>query len=213
MELIDYLNKHFLSRAQLLEATQIDEATFLQYQQDKLMPAASYVLKLDLQSDSFFGEYKEQLQLEYYAKGYTAWLGIVRSLTEEQLIYDVFSSRYQDRLILLKSLGFESNNPKMNDQLFEHIREEWEYFIQGVYGLCTKSGLPEDIAAKELAVILINELTEKESLAEEEVQRLSQAVNLLDRASSGFAPHERLQSSRHRLIDEVRRKYRLAPLD
>ncbi|WP_241210137.1 DUF6058 family natural product biosynthesis protein [Vibrio splendidus] len=33
--------------------------------------------------------------------------------------------------------------------------------------------------------------------------------NLLDSVSSLFAPHEKLKSSRHRLVDEVRCKYKL----
>ncbi|HHC6670918.1 TPA: DUF6058 family natural product biosynthesis protein [Vibrio parahaemolyticus] len=31
----------------------------------------------------------------------------------------------------------------------------------------------------------------------------------MDNASSPFAPHERLNSSRHRLVNEVRQKYKL----
>ncbi|MFC3646483.1 DUF6058 family natural product biosynthesis protein [Planctobacterium marinum] len=35
------------------------------------------------------------------------------------------------------------------------------------------------------------------------------AVNLLDKSSSLFAPHERLSSSRFRLVNETRCKYKL----
>jgi hypothetical protein len=75
--------------------------------------------------------------------------------------------------------------------------------------LCTKSGLPEDIAAKELAVIEINELLALNELSLDELEKLTLAVNLLDSASSFFAPHERLRSSRHSLVNEIRRKYKL----
>ncbi len=90
----------------------------------------------------------------------------------------------------------------MTTELNQHIKEEWSHFINGVYGLYTKSGLPEDIAAKELSEL--NELTS------DEMTKLTLAVNLLDKASSLFAPHERLRSSRHRLVNETRRKYRLS---
>jgi hypothetical protein len=51
-------------------------------------------------------------------------------------------------------------------------------------------------AAKEFAITQINELTERANLSGIEVEKLQTAVNLLDAASSNFAPHERLKSSR-----------------
>ncbi len=53
------------------------------------------------------------------------------------------------------------------------------------------------------------ELSEQTALNEAQLNQLTNAVNLLDCASSMFAPHERLKSSRHRLVNEIRRKYRL----
>ncbi|MCJ8295556.1 MAG: DUF6058 family natural product biosynthesis protein, partial [Colwellia sp.] len=90
-----------------------------------------------------------------------------------------------------------------------HINEEWYLFLSGIYGLCTKTGLPEDIAAKEFSILEINELSELDDLTDQQINKLTVAVNLLDSASSLFAPHERLRSSRHRLVNEVRRKYQL----
>src|SRR5262249_27061224 len=68
------------------------------------------------------------------------------------------------------------------------------------------TGLPEDIADKESAVARIEAL-----LAQPEPDRaaLASAVDDLDRASSLFAPHERARSSRHRLVDEVRRRFQI----
>jgi hypothetical protein len=209
MELIKYLNDNFLTREELFDITKVQEHEFLDYQNDKLMPTASYSLKLEMSSDSFFGVHKENLSIEYYAKGYCSWLGIIRSLKEQDLIYQEFSTRYEKTVRHLKSLGYHSPAPKVNVDLRTHISEEWEYFIQGIYGLCTKTGLPEDIAAKEFAIIQINEISEKETLNDDETKNLIRAVNLLDNVSSAFAPHERLKSSRHRLIDEIRRKYKL----
>lgn len=63
------------------------------------------------------------------------------------------------------------------------------------------SGLPEDIAAKELAIALIREADGR--------ARLRRCVDLLDSVSSPFAPHEVARSSRHRYVDEMRRVHRL----
>jgi hypothetical protein len=97
----------------------------------------------------------------------------------------------------------------MNSEFNNHLKQEWSYFIDGTYGLCTRSGLPEDIAAKEFSILEISELLELSELDQEQLSKLTLAVNLLDSSSSMYAPHERLQSSRHRLVNEVRRKYKL----
>lgn len=207
MDLINYLNKHFITRRELLEQTKVTEQVFEDYQAQGIMPKASYRLDLNLTCDSFFGIHNESQALEYYAKGYTSWLTLVHNLNNSSDAYLIFAKRYEDRIGNLMNEGHVSKNDKINAGLALHIEEEWTHFQNGIYGLCTKSGLPEDVAAKELAIIEINELIDKPEL---ELKKLERAVNLLDSVSSLFAPHERLKSSRHRLIDEVRRNYKLS---
>ncbi|WP_223671055.1 DUF6058 family natural product biosynthesis protein [Kangiella shandongensis] len=209
MELIHYLNSHFFTLQELLDNTKITEQDFRDYQDNEVMPKASYKLDVDVRSDSFFGLHEETHCIEYYAKGYASWLGIVHSLNDSELIYDVFSTRYEKAIAELKSAHHLSSDPKINANLAKHIREEWQHFIQGIYGLCTVSGLPEDIAAKEFAILQINELSSQDKLTDDEMSQLERAVNLLDKASSAFAPHERQRSSRYRLVDETRRKFKL----
>ena len=209
MELIQYLNSNFLTKQELLDISKVTNEDFLSYQQQKLMPTYSYKLDLNITSDSFFGLHNEEQTVEYYAKGYSSWLAIIQSLKSADDVYSVFSKRYTKTIKRLQENGHSSNNPKINSELNDHIKDEWQHFLSGIYGLCTKSGLPEDIAAKEFSIIEIKELYEKIELSLKEIEKLTLAVNLLDSASSLFAPHERLQSSRHRLINEVRRKYKL----
>ncbi|WP_394495894.1 DUF6058 family natural product biosynthesis protein [Shewanella sp. ENK2] len=209
MELIKYLNKYFFTQQELLDITKITEQDLLKYQEDGLMPKCSYKLSLNIKSDSFFGLHDDEQEIEYYAKGYSSWLAIIQSLNSTEAIYSVFANRYKVAIERLKEQGYYSTNSKVTSELNEHIKEEWSHFLNGIYGLCTKSGLPEDIAAKELSILVINELSEHNELTPEQLNKLTLAVDLLDSASSLFAPHERLKSSRHRLVNEVRRKYQL----
>lgn len=209
MELISYLNTHFFTKQQLLDISKVTEQTLLTYQTKGVMPKCSYKLKLNLSSDSFFGVHHEEQEVEYYAKGYASWLAIIQSLNTHDAIYSVFVERYKSAIVSLKKQGHCSNHPKVTAELDNHIKNEWGHFIAGIYGLCTQSGLPEDIAAKELAILEINALAELNVLTDKQLDKLILAVNLLDAASSPFAPHERRQSSRQRLVNEVRRKYKL----
>ncbi|MBV1910467.1 MAG: hypothetical protein KUG78_14280 [Kangiellaceae bacterium] len=209
MELIKYLNENFYTKQQLLDVAKVTKSEFDDFVKQGVMPCCSYNLKVDVLSDSFFGEHKEVKSIEYFAKGYTSWLGLLQALGNKKEAYSIFSTRYKTQLDHLGEKGFISNDPKVNSAIGSHIETEWEHFIKGVYGLCTKSGLPEDIASKELAILIIDGFINRESLNSSEETELTNAVNLLDLSSSLFAPHERKRSSRHRLIDEVRRKFKL----
>lgn len=209
MDLLNYLRAHYLSKDALLSAANIAEQQLRSYQQQGIMPLCSYKLRFDLQCDSFFGLHEEQREMEYYARAYVSWLATISTLQSNELIYAEFANRYKQGLCILRKRGHDSENIKLNRELDQHIADEWQHFLKGTYGLCTRTGLPEDIAAKELAINEINELTARDELVPQQLQRLDVAVKLLDSVSALFAPHERLKSSRHRLIDEVRRKYKL----
>jgi len=209
VELIKYLNDHFFTKQELLDISKITEQDFSKYQENGIMPKCSYKLSLNLTCDSFFGLHNDEQEIEYYAKGYSSWLAIIQSLNSTESVYSIFAERYKNAIKNLKEKGHSSSNPKITSELNGHIKEEWHHFLNGVYGLCTKSGLPEDIAAKEFSILEINELSELNELTLEQINKLILAVNLLDSASSLFAPHERLKSSRHRLVNEVRRKHKL----
>jgi hypothetical protein len=195
MELIDYLHTHFLTRAQLLAACATDGAHLDAFTAAGTMPAPSYRLRIRIDCASFFGDHAETHALDWYAAGYVEWLRML--LAGEPDPYGRFAARYRAALAALPLSGIEAT-----DAL---LRDEWRHFLAGTYGLCTRSGLPEDIAAKELALRVIRALTDDgRPLDDGERDRLAAAVALLDRASSPFAPHERARSSRARYVDAFR---------
>ncbi|MDO6428580.1 DUF6058 family natural product biosynthesis protein [Thalassotalea sp. 1_MG-2023] len=208
MQLIDYLNECFYTKHTLLQLSYISAKKLTYLQQQKVMPAASYRLTIQANCQSFLAEHSEQSYQEYYAKGYVKWLGVVEALIEPADIYQYFNKNYRLTIQQLKQQGFVCHDEKLHSKIDEHIAQEWQHFLAGTYGLCTASGLVEDIARKEFAITSINELI-AENEQKPDLTRLTNAVNLLDSASSLFAPHERVNSSRHRLVDQVRKKYRL----
>lgn len=219
MDLLSYLQTGFYLKPELLTSTQITDEEFSNWQSAGAMPKASYVVNMRLDSKSFFGDYAESATFEYYAKGYVSWIGDLKMNGGDPVAaFRSFSERYAARAewLFLNGIApekFKSKNGSLDSKLLDaHIRKEWDSFLAGIYGLCTKSGLPEDIADKELAVSLIDEVTSnqtKEKLTSEELEILIRAVALLDRASSSFAPHERERSSRQRCVIGVRKRYGL----
>lgn len=208
MELLDYLNHHFITREQLLARCGIGAAELERLQQAGMMPLASYRLRLAVACESFFGMHGEQAAIEYYAHGYVEWAGLLQALDGPNAARAVFAQRYRARLAQLAAEGIAAGDARLGEDA--HIGIEWGHFLAGTYGLCTVSGLPEDIAAKEVAITVIRATIEGERvLTDAEREHLTRAVDLLDRASKPFAAHEAARSSRRRYVDEVRRKYRL----
>ncbi|WP_338769119.1 DUF6058 family natural product biosynthesis protein [Massilia sp. METH4] len=192
--LLTYLDTHLLDETRLLAATGLDAAALHALQARRMVPQPSYRVRLAVQCESFFGPHAEEATPCYYAVGTPAWIDAVQALGGEDEAYALFARRYTARLRALDPVAQAD------------FAAEWRSFLDGTYGLCTKSGLPEEIAAKEWATAQVARL-----LAEEEPDRaaLAGAVDLLDAASSPFAPHERARSSRHRLVDAVRARFRL----
>jgi hypothetical protein len=209
MELIDYLNRHFFTRAQLLARTGIEPDLLEDWQRRRMMPLPSYRLRLDVHCHSFFGAHTEQLAADYYPKGSPAWISALGALADEGRAYELFARRYRARLAQLTASDIVPGDSQAAGEA--HIAAEWEHFLAGTYGVCTVSGLPEDIAAKEAAIMLIRELTatDEQALTDAQRQRLRGAVDLLDSVCAPFAPHEVRRSSRQRYVVDVRAAYGL----
>lgn len=199
-DLIDYLSRHFLSEAQLLAAAGIDAPILQDLQARRMAPLPAYRLRLAAHCDSFFGPHEEEHALHFYATGTPAWLAAVANLAGEHAAFEAFARRHQARLHeLAPGAGAD-------------VAAAWANFLDGTYGLCTRSGLPEEIAAKEWAAGMIEAIIAQgvaDAADEHELAMLRHAVDTLDAASSAFAPHERERSSRRRLVDVVRERYRL----
>lgn len=208
MELLTYLQTHFISKETLLRESQLSHLELAMLIEKRLMPKAAYKLALKLECDSFFGVHSDESCLEFYPQGTLVWLGAVLQVTDEAQAFALFSKRYKNQLHRLKAQGFNPRDAKLDQDIDAHLESEWQHFLGGIYGLCTKTGLPEDIANKEAAIVIINEyLARDEHLSPDELTNLHQVVDLLDEASALFAPHERERSSRKRLIDDVRAKF------
>ena len=168
MELTKYLQDNYYTKQVLLELSNTPATELLRLQTDQLMPMCSYKLSHKIKCHSFFGEYELQEDTEYFAKGYVEWLEAIRDLDAESA-FSAFSNRYKKQLGKLQKQGLNSANAKLKnmfgDEFDEHIKSEWQHFLNGTYGLCTQSGLPEDIASKELAILEISRLISTNKLS------------------------------------------------
>ncbi|MEZ8227019.1 DUF6058 family natural product biosynthesis protein [Vibrio splendidus] len=209
MTLIEYLETHYITKEKLLSLSTISEKELGRCQKRKLMPAASYKLNLSVHSQSYTGQFEECYEVEYYPRGYASWLRTVFVFDNQEQAFALFSSQYISSIEALKDNGHFSAASVVADKLDVHLKEEWKHFLEGTYGLCTITGLPEEIAAKEVAIIDIESLLKLGVSNKSQLERLRLAVSLLDKVASQFAPHERSASSRVRYVDEVKARFKL----
>jgi len=209
MELLDYVSSNFVPCNRLLESAGVDLATLVKLQELECMPACSYRLARSVTCSSPIADFGATETTEYYAQGYCDWLVTVSAIRDSAGSFEEFASRYSARVEFLLGNGLVKAENKFLTGLGDHIREEWRHFLNGTYGVCTKTGLPENIATKEVAASRIVKLISHPNLDETMLVELESAVDLMDTACAEFAPHERAQSSRQRLIVDVRLKYKL----
>jgi len=196
MPLLGYLQQYFYHEDEILEKAGINQQNLHQLQANKLLPKASYKLKLDIRCCSFLADASLSEHVNFYPKAILNWLKIVQELQRPDLVFDFFCAQYKQQLLQLENMGLVSDNPSFGQDIDAHLKQEWHFFMEGIYGLCTKTGLPIDIASKELSMDIIKTLQKKPKSSQAQQKMLQLALTVFDGSCAMFAAHEYANSSR-----------------
>lgn len=223
-ESIKYIQSYYLTIKQLAEKSNVSESLILEMIEHKCLPDASYKVTESIQITSLFGNPTQFETVFYYNKHNISKIIQVTSL-RKTLSYSEIAYKFKTQFYLeYKNLlveqsgninGFENLfiNTEINEKEAKpFIEKEWNYVLDGTYGLCTTTSSVEEIVTKEVLVKKIDKLTDscnKEILSDEETELLSQYISQLDKVQAMFAPHERHKTSRYKSIDRVVEKYKL----
>lgn len=197
-DLISYLFHHFVTEQQLLRQVNCTLATLHRLQKSCVMPKPSYVVHSTIACSSYFGDHREQTTLKFYATSYIAWLNI---LTIEEDVDDPFcrfKSRYVSTIAELAT-QFSVDTSDITSDLNQLVKEEYQHFLAGTYGVCTQTGDVEEIAQKRFAIALITLQPHNNNVTQLQIDR---AVALLDKVAAQFPAHEYERSSRKKYIDD-----------
>ena len=189
------------------------------------LPKASYSVTTSTSITSFFGEHQPGPQESaFYARAHLRTLaeigegGVDGGAILAAKLKREFCLAYRTQLENLDGFRwglaqyFDGNGRAVGAALEALLEKEWAAYLAGIYGLCTRKVTAEDIAAKEVMIAKIGWLTDdfrKKALSPAECTELVASVQLLDRVSAPFAPHERERSSRRRFIDRAIETYGL----
>ncbi|WP_421782050.1 DUF6058 family natural product biosynthesis protein [Kiloniella litopenaei] len=215
--LLNYLYENFYEESSLLQQPQISQEQLWLYTAQKIAPKPSYVIAANLETASFVNQSVVSETLRFYPKTYPKWLNILTTekLDTEDKAKDYFQQAYQTA----EHNFFESKpgqdlleeNPILPDYLTAaHFNATWGYFLEGVFGVCTRKNLPRGIFEKQLLVRFIDHMRQHhspENISPLSKSRLETAVASLDKVEADFAPHEVPATSRQRCINDVRQQY------
>ncbi|KZN34585.1 hypothetical protein N480_21405 [Pseudoalteromonas luteoviolacea S2607] len=203
MELLDYLYAHFYSEAQLTKYCDVTKQRFTELQALGVMPKPSYILNAHIGCRSFFGNHEQNADINFYPKTYKQWLNKMKLNKKREDAFHCFNTRMQQTIQALSNKGISSNYKNGTKEQAKFIEIQWQHFLEGTYGLCTRTGLPEDIAKKEITIDYINMLLAQQKLNDKEEKQLICAMNILTSCSPKFAPHERSKSQFHQLAEVI----------
>ncbi|UJB32614.1 DUF6058 family natural product biosynthesis protein [Chromobacterium sp. Beijing] len=201
-DLLGYLHSHFLSEPALLARSGLSLDTLRGWQRAGAAPWPSYRLTLSGEAASCMGAAALSAESAWYPQGMLCWLGQALALDgDPERLRACFGRQWRAGLAALELPSAEAE---------PDWEAAWRDFLAGGYGVCTRAGLPGEIAQKEALVSWIDALTERQSrpaLDPARRERLAWAVTALDGVAAPFAPHERAASSRVRCVELTRRLY------
>lgn len=214
-----YIKSYFVNRKELVERSGVPDKELDSLIQAKCFPAASYTVETKAKISSFFGEFEEHETEEYFPE---AAVGLLQQLAARDTAIEDLSERvktefireYCEVLLRLKANKFgliDLWNKSTGAPCAEHpfFEQEWQHYLDGTYGVCTKTASASDIATKEAMIAKIKYLHEQSTLdpQEDSQGRILEAADILDAVSAPFAPHELERSSRHKYINKMRTRY------
>lgn len=214
--LLNYLYTFYDERREFCEKANIDLAQLAKFEAANLVPKPSYIVQNKLAVKSFVADHTEQQEYCFYLKGQVAWVEQIGDLkiTTENAARHCFETQYNMAIERFLTSGLGKKIVKIyprNEWKLSDYAEIWRHFTDGTYGICTRTGLPNEIFLKHI-YIRFNEFVTATNRPEEidlELKALLLAVvdDLDVNVESDFAPHEVAQSSRQRCIIDVRNNY------
>ncbi|WP_051662718.1 DUF6058 family natural product biosynthesis protein [Flavobacterium sp. KJJ] len=214
---LEYIATNYIEFEEVIREANISSDKLNELIESKLVPEASYSIKSDITIRSSLNDsFKVTIERKYF---HPSVLQLIKD--NENLNSESFKMTFKENLLTnLKNHAYKTfaygnvfeENGKLNEQKANiAIEEEWNYFCQGIYGICTLNNNENDIIEKEIAIKRILDFIEKKSasLSNDEKIELEKLNAEFNKATSNFAPYQRELSSRGKYLDKLLRAFSL----
>lgn len=222
----DYLEHHYQTLEQFAQACATSEQEINTLIDQKMIPAPSYtVLSNNKCISQAFGELVGSgLKAgQYFHPGNRSWVNNAKetirrigSLQAPKAIKQQFAENFATELEILNHQvfplqdSFAANGKIIREGLNARINAAWGYFLKGVFSLCVADPSTEkSIATKEVlqeALITLTHNGAKVEFNNEDKNQLLKLIKQYEQAAMPFSPAEYPNSSRKRLVEDLRAK-------
>lgn len=224
-EIDNYLAQHYWTDAKLAAACSVVPEEIATLIEQKLIPQPSYVVTDDgALVSKVFGRFEAAGSVpgRYFHPASSVWVALavkVRSKVGPLQAHVELASRFKHNFAAALSElnestfrhsdSFSNTGERIPEGLNTRIESAWEAFLGGIYGLCVVDPSTErSIARKEVLQEVIVELTENGSKRKYSPSSKVRVMELIDQYSSAaipFSPPEYPNSSRRRLVDDLKK--------
>ena len=215
-ENLSYIESHFLEWAEVCKRAGISSEALAQLIADQAIPKPAYAVAIHVEISSPLPDSTvEKKSKKYFPPNILERIREVRAnpqTAREKFKIALYEALEKHRDKSYAYTGLLDADGAIDPAAFEaYFKEKWGYYIDGVYGICTRHMRPGEIVRKGIAV---NQLTEFDAVHQgrplNAVQRARlQAIEAAyNEVATDFAPYQRRKSSRGKL-DETLKKYGL----
>ncbi|CAM1372794.1 DUF6058 family natural product biosynthesis protein [Tenacibaculum xiamenense] len=209
---LEYIEENYIELRDLCSQCEISKEELAQLTENKLIPKNSYEVKSTHVISSPLGDETVLTEIKkYYHKSIVDLIDKNRRLNNMVEFREDFKHQFIDSFKKHKNKfaygGIVDDNGNIDEKkLDDAFEEEWQYYLQGIYGICTLNNSPQEIARKEIAVKrLINfiEVHGEGAVNEELKLELKEINDDFNAVSNLFAPYQRKTSSRGKYLDKM----------
>lgn len=210
---IKYIKENFIESNELCKISSISRQDLERLTANKLIPNCSYEINITYKINSPLGDEKIISEVEkYYPKSVIALIQQNKNLNNPSEFKESLKTEFISTFVNsnYNSFGYdniteedESVNMEKLNLVFE---QEWQYYLQGIYGICTLNSTGEEIAKKEIAVKRLIDFNKKhgnKKLSDSDKEMLKILNNEFNEVSNLFAPYQGMNSSRGKYLDKI----------
>ncbi|KUJ63199.1 hypothetical protein AR687_03310 [Flavobacteriaceae bacterium CRH] len=218
---IKYIEDNYLEFEEIARVMQLTSDKLNQLIEAKLIPEPSYVINSEVTiSSSLNDNYKVVTSKKYFPKNILKLIEKniennnpekFKSEFKEKLLSNLMSHKHK---IFAYGNTFDENGKIDLIKADKALEEEWNYFCQGIYGICTLQNNEEAIIEKEIAIKRILDFIENKGSVKDknETNHLKELNDAFNNYTSNFAPYQRELSSRGKYLDRLLKEFSLQEL-
>ncbi|WP_237276123.1 DUF6058 family natural product biosynthesis protein [Tenacibaculum ovolyticum] len=210
---IKYIEDNFIELNELCKISKISSQELNTLIENELIPNSSYEINATYKINSPLGDEKTISEVKkYYPKSVIALIQKNKKLNDSSEFKESLKTAFINTFLNNSNNSFGYDNITKNDgtvnmdKLNSAFEQEWQYYLQGIYGICTLNATGAEIAKKEIAVKRLIDFNEKhgaEKLSDNNKKILTLLNNEFNEVSNLFAPYQRVKSSRGKYLDKI----------